>query len=194
MTDRGFTLVEMLVALFIFALIAAAGVTILSIGVRTQGAATAKLDDVAGVRRMSALLAGDLAQIVPRTARGVDGAVMRAFTGNDGRSDPLVLGYVRTGRAGAQGAGLQRVDVILNGSRLERRGYAVVDGSAQAVPMLLADDVTGLAMRYRDATGTWRPRWDNALVATLPVAVEMTVTRKSMPPLTLAFVAGPSYP
>ncbi len=194
--DVGFTLVEMLVALLIFAMISAAGVMILTIGVRTQDAAAAKLDDVAAVRRMSTLLANDLAQIVPRTARATDGAVLRAFTGNDGQSDPLVLGYVRSGWSnpdGAPRAGLQRVDVTLRDGRLERRGFAALDGSDAATPLLLADNVTGLAMRYRDEKGNWRPRWDNAIVASLPAAVEMTVTRRGAPPLTLAFIAGPSY-
>ena len=193
-TETGFTLIEMMIALFIFALIAGAGVALLSVGVRAQAAATTRLDDVADLRRMSVLLANDLSQIVPRTARSTNGATLRAFTGNDGTSDPLVLGYVRGGRSNlddAPRANLQRVDIVLDGNRLERRGYAAIDGTADVKTVVLADRVTALAMRYRDAKGVWRARWDNALLDALPVAVEMTVTRANGAPLTFAFAAGP---
>ncbi len=195
--QHGFTLIEMMVALLIFAMIAAAGVALLSFGVRAQAAATTRLDDVADVRRMSVLLANDLAQSVPRVARGADGNVLRAFTGNDGRSDPLVMGYVRGGWTNPDGKarpGIQRVDVTLNQGRLERRAYAAPDGDSLATTILLADKVTALTMRYRDKRGDWRERWDNGEIATLPAAVEMTVTRAKDPPLTLAFMAGPAYP
>lgn len=184
--EHGFTLVEMMVALFIFALLAAAGVTLLSVGVRAQATAGSRLEDTAQLRRMSSLLANDLAQIVPRTARDANGQALRAFTGNDGKSNPLVLGFVR--------AGAQRVDVALEGKTLVRRGYKAIDGTADANTMVLAENVTALSMRYRDRKGEWRPRWDNVLIDSLPAAVEMTVTRDKAAPLTLAFIAGPAYP
>jgi general secretion pathway protein J len=195
--DQGFTLVEMMVALFIFALIAAAGVTLLGVGVRAQAAATAELERTGGLRRMSVLLANDLAQAVPRTARGGDGAVLRAFTGNDGSSDPLVMGYVRAGWSNPDGvmrAGVQRVDIVLNEGRLERHGHRDVDGNSPAAVIVLADDVGTISTRYRDDKGEWRPRWDNALLTSMPVAVELTLTRAKRPPVTMAFVTGPAYP
>lgn len=197
MKQNGFTLVEMMVALFIFALIATTGVVLLSVGVRAQAAATARLDDTAAVRRMSVLLANDFAQVMPRTARASDGAVLRAFTGNDGTGNALILGYVRGGWSNLENApraGVQRVDVVLESGRLERRGYAALDGNATATAIVLAEGVTAVAMRYRDRKGDWRQRWDEPLIASLPAAVEMTLTRGREPPLTLAFVAGPNYP
>lgn len=195
--DQGFTLVEMMVALFIFALITAAGVTLLSVGVRAQAAATRELETTGGLRRMSVLLANDFAQMVPRTARDGTGNVLRAFTGNDGSSSPLVMGYVRSGWANPDGvmrAGVQRVDLVLEQGRLERRGFRDVDGNSPAATIVLADDVATVATRYRDDKGEWRPRWDNALLGSMPVAVELTITRAKQKPVTMAFVAGPAYP
>lgn len=195
--DSGFTLIELMVALFIFAMLAAAGVSLLSFGVRAQAAATQRLEDIADLRRFSTLLASDLAQALPRIARGPDGQPMRAFTGNDGRSDPLLMGYVRSGWTnpdGAPRAGIQRVDVIFVDGRLTRTAYPMVDGSVAPAGVVLADRVEQLTMRYRDRKGEWRPRWDNALLDVTPAAVEMTVKRKGEPPLVLAFVTGPAYP
>jgi general secretion pathway protein J len=122
---------------------------------------------------------------------------VRAFTGNDGRSDPLLMGYVRSGWTnpdGAPRAGIQRVDVTFVDGRLTRTAYPMVDGSVAPAGVVLADRVEQLPMRYRDRKGEWRPRWDNALLDMTPAAVEMTVKRKGEPPLVLAFVTGPAYP
>jgi len=193
--ECGFTLVELLVALILFGMIAAAGVGLLSFGVRAQAAATERLDEVAGVRRLSMLLTNDLAQTLPRIARDTGGATIRAFTGNDGSSDPLVMGYVRSGWSNPDGlarAEIQRVDIVLNNGQLVRQGYAMVDGTETTASLLLADKVRSVAMRYRDKGGDWRARWDNAALDSAPVAVEMTVTRTNSPPLTLAFLTGPA--
>lgn len=195
--ENGFTLVEMMVALFIFALLAATGVTLLSVGVRAQAAATRELEATGGLRRMSVLLANDFAQIVPRLSRSGDGTVLRAFTGNDGTSNPLIMGYVRGGWANPDGvmrAGVQRVDVVLEQGRLERRGYRDIDGNSPAATIVLADGVATVSTRYRDDKGEWRPRWDNALIETTPAAVELTITRGKQKPVTMAFVAGTAYP
>jgi general secretion pathway protein J len=195
--SAGFTLIELMVALFIFAMLAAAGISLLSFGVRAQAAATQRLEDTADLRRFSGLLAADLVQALPRLARGPDGQPVRAFTGNDGRSDPLLLGYVRAGLTNPTNsarAGIQRVDVTLADGRLTRLAYPMVDGSGASAGVVLADRVAAVTMRYRDAKGEWRPRWDDAFTASLPSAVEMTVTRTGAPPLTLAFLTGPTYP
>jgi general secretion pathway protein J len=195
--QSGFTLIELMVALFIFGLLAAAGVSLLSFGVRAQAAATQRLEDIADLRRFSTLLASDLAQALPRISRAPDGQPLRAFTGNDGRSDPLVMGYVRGGWTNPEGvsrAGIQRVDVTFAEGRLMRTAYPMVDGSAAPAGIVLADKIEQLTMRYRDRKGEWRPRWDNALLDTTPAAVEMTVKRKGEAPLVLAFVTGPAYP
>ncbi len=194
-TEHGFTLVEMMVALVIFGLLAAAGVSLLTFGVRAQGAAFAGLDDVAATRRLSVVLAGDLAQTLPRIARDVDGRPVRAFTGNDGRSDPLVMGYVRGGRTNPDNvarAGVERVDILFDGSRLLRATYPAVDGTVAAPGTVLSEGVTAITMRYRDRSGVWRARWDNAALESIPAAVEMTVARRGHAPLTFAWLGGPA--
>ena len=59
---NGFTLVEVMVALMIFGMIAAAGVAILSFSVRAQATSAARLDDTAALHRTVAALSADLAQ------------------------------------------------------------------------------------------------------------------------------------
>src|SRR5690348_16195565 len=98
MTSRnGFTLVELLVALTIFALLSAAGVTLLSFSVRAQASSDERLERLAEIRRAGALLTSDLAQAAPRISRDETGAVKPALVGGSGQGEALLLSLVRRG-------------------------------------------------------------------------------------------------
>ena len=139
---NGFTLVELLVALTIFAMLAAAGVGLLSFSVRAQDVAGQRLKTLAEVRRAGALLTSDLAQATARVSRDEAGAARPALLGGTGQGGALVLALVRRGWGNLDDAdrpSLQKVEYRLVGSRLERLAYPRVDGSPPlaAVPMLL---------------------------------------------------------
>jgi len=192
--EIGFTLVEMMVALAIFGMVAASGVALLSFSVRAQASAQRQLDTVARDRRMTALLTGDLAQAVPRPARDSDGNPLRAFEGVDGETPGIVMGYVRSGRSNPQArarSGLERVDLVFENGRLERRGYAMVDGAAPDSVMMLADGLESVRARYRDKDG-WRDRWDVAKRDAMPRAVELTLKPSGKPALLTSYLVGSS--
>ena len=190
--DDGFTLIEMMVALLIFALISAAGVSLLTFSVRAQEASTKQLDSVADDQRMASLLASDLAQAVPRVSRDVVGANQRAFSGTNGIGAAPVMRYVRSGWSNPDAsarASIQRVEIAIAGGRLERRTYAMTDGATAGEPTVLADDVETIRLRYRDK-GLWTPAWDDPRPDALPKAVELIVKRKDQPALMMAFLVG----
>ena len=191
-TANGFTLIEMMVALLIFGMLAGAGVALLTFSVRAQAAASERLDSVANDQRMASLLASDLAQAVPRITRDVVGANQRAFSGTNGVGAAPVLRYVRGGWSnpdGASRASIQRVEIALTDDRLERRTYAMTDGATAGDPMVLATGVEAVSLRYRDR-GDWTATWENDNPKILPKAVELSVTRKGSPALTMAFLVG----
>lgn len=190
--ENGFTLIEMMVALLIFGMLAGAGVSLLTFSVRAQAAASERLDSVANDQRMASLLASDLAQAVPRITRDLIGANQRAFSGTNGVGAAPVLRYVRGGWSnpdGASRASIQRVEIALNGDRLERRTYAMSDGATAGDPMVLATGIEAVSLRYRDR-GAWSTDWENNDPKKLPTAVELTLTRKKEPALTMAFLVG----
>lgn len=189
---NGFTLIEMIVALLIFGMIAAAGVSLLTFSVRAQAAAAQRLDAVGNEQRMVSLLASDLAQALPRTTRDVTGANQPAFTGTNGVGAMPVLRYVRGGWSNPEGdrrAAIQRVEIIVQDGRLERRTYAMADGAAAGMPVILADAVDSVRLRYRDK-GVWSDAWQTPDPASLPKAVELIIVRKTQPALTMAFLVG----
>ncbi len=190
--ENGFTLIEMMVALLIFGMLAGAGVALLTFSVRAQAAASERLDSVANDQRMASLLASDLAQAVPRVTRDVVGANQRAFSGTNGVGAAPLLRYVRGGWSnpdGASRASIQRVEIALTDDRLERRTYAMTDGATAGDPMVLATGVETVSLRYRDR-GVWNTTWENDNPKILPKAVELSVTRKGSPALTMAFLVG----
>ena len=190
--EHGFTLIEMIIALLIFGMLAAAGVSLLTFSVRAQAAASEQLGAVADDQRMASLLTGDLAQAVPRNTRDAIGANQPAFSGTNGVGEVPALRYVRTGWSNPDDktrASVQRVEIALAGGQLERRAYGMVDGATAGPPMVLASNVETVSLRYRDK-GLWTPVWSNPDPAALPKAVEMIVKRKDKPALLMAFLVG----
>jgi len=167
---RGFTLVEMLIALTIFGMITAAGVALLTLTVRTQATSERLLDEVGTLRRLGALLTADLGQAAPRTSRDGDGRPRPAFIGAAGNTELLLA----LGRGGNDEDPLQRVEYRLREGRLERLAFARVDGESRAVAMPLLTGLRSLRLRYRDREGLWQQAWTSTDPARLPRAVELT--------------------
>ena len=95
--EHGFTLVEVMISLMIFGLLAASGVALLSFSVRAQAATDAKLDDVQALNRLSSSLAADLAQATERQTRNESGDLLPAFTGEPGSATTPMVRLVRAG-------------------------------------------------------------------------------------------------
>lgn len=189
--ESGFTLVEMLIALVIFGMITAAGVTLLTLTVRTQETSQRLLDTLGALRRTGALLNADLAQAAPRIHRNGDGQPVAAFTGGTG-GEALLLAFVRRGweDESAFRSSLQRVEYRLRDGRLERWRYDAVDGAGHAVAMPLLEGVRRVQLRYRDRDGGWRDRWDPTDPARLPVAVELVSDSEGQGQVRQLFLVG----
>lgn len=188
--DAGFTLVEVMIALMIFGMIAAAGVALLAFSVRAQGASEVALDDTGALSRLSSILTADLAQAQDRNTRDVNGVLLPAFSG-DAAAMPL-LRLVRAGWSNpdqAPRAELQKVEYRLAGDGLERVAYPALDGAAALPPALLLDRVRTVQLRFR-YRGAWSDTWQGNPRAALPQAVELVVTRADSRLYRLLFLVG----
>ncbi|MBW6529537.1 type II secretion system minor pseudopilin GspJ [Sphingomonas sp. RRHST34] len=188
--DAGFTLVEVMIALMIFGMIAAAGVALLAFSVRAQGASEVALDDTGALSRLSSILTADLAQAQDRNTRDVNGVLLPAFSG-DAAATPL-LRLVRAGWSNpdqAPRAELQKVEYRLAGDGLERVAYPALDGAAALPPALLLDRVRTVQLRFR-YRGAWSDTWQGNPRAALPQAVELVVTRADSRLYRLLFLVG----
>lgn len=188
----GFTLVEMLVALSLFAAIAAMGVTLLRSSVDTHDAVQLRLKAMGSINRLRAVMANDLAQAVPRATRDVTGSTVPAFSGG-----PTSFSLVHAGaliQPDVPRGRLERIVYNLDGDEWLRAVQPMLDGVAPAAGDRLAGDVQSVALRYRDALGNWNDNWTSDPGNRLPLAVEMRFQRQGREPLTLMFLGTPTAP
>jgi general secretion pathway protein J len=190
---NGFTLVELMVSLFIFGMLSAAAVGLLSFSVRAQEAADIRLEALAEFRRAGALMTGDLAQAARRVTRDPAGSARPAFVGSSAETEGLLLAFVRRGWENVDEAprpSLQRVEYHLAGGRLERRAAPRLDGAATLEPTVVLEGVRRLRLRYRDKEGEWRDRWDPTDASETPRAVELVMDAEGSGTTRQLFLAG----
>lgn len=192
--EAGFTLVEVMIALMIFGMIAAAGVALLAFSVRAQGATDAALDDNAALTRLVSIMTADLAQAQDRTTRDIAGVRVPAFSG-DRNAQPM-LRFVRGGWSNpdqAPRATLQKVEYRLTGDGIERVAYPALDGAAPLPPALLIDRVQEVRVRFR-FLGAWSDTWAGNERSDLPQAMELTIVRAGNQSFRFLFLVGTGAP
>lgn len=189
---NGFTLVETLVALFVFGLLAAAAVIVLG----NSADAQLRLSDLSGevqdMQRLRAVLRADLAQAAERQPRSEAGERQPAFEGSDGNGRLFAL--VRRGWENAGGAGrasLQYVEYrIDDGSNLVRRSRPFVDGAAFTDPAMLVKGVGEVEAAFREGD-SWRATWDpKPGAAPIPVAVRLDIGTRRFGIVRQLFLTG----
>ena len=193
--QSGFTLVELIVSLLIFALLAAAGVGLLAFSVRAQQAGAAKLDDITRLNQLGSALSADLAQVRARPTRNIAGDPVPLFFGASDSGTTPMLRLVRAGWTNVDAAprpSEQKVEYRLDGGSLVRVAYPMLDGAAPGPVAAILNDVASIKLRYRYA-GAWSDQWNGTPDRPLPDAVEMTVTRTGGTIFRELFLVGTQY-
>lgn len=193
MTRRaGFTLVEVLVSLMIFAMIAAAGAAVLGVTIDNRFAVKAASDRVGDLQRMRGLLRADLGQATARRSRGPTGRpTPQPMVGAAAPGDPiLVLTRAGWSNPGEQARpSLQRVEYRLVEDRLERRVSTHLDGARPGPPQVLYRGVRDLAVTFlRD--GTEAPAFLVTPERPLPDAVRLRMTLDGYGAVDQLFLVG----
>jgi general secretion pathway protein J len=188
---KGFTLVEMLVALAIFGLISAAGVTVMRFTVDNQAIVRVHTDRIGAFQRTRAILKADLAQAADRRTRGPDGRPAReSFYGSSSDRPGLLLRFARRGwdnPAGEPRASVQYVEYRIVDGRLERLARPDLDGAPLGAPQVLIDRVRSATVAF-----LWHGQWIETLpgspVDALPQAVRLDMTIEGIGAVNQLFV------
>ncbi|ROR29565.1 type II secretion system minor pseudopilin GspJ [Inmirania thermothiophila] len=172
--SRGFTLLELLVALALLALMAAMAWGGLDAVTTTRAGTAEAAEALAALQRTLTLLEDDLAQAAPGVRRDAFGLELPALAGDGAR---LALTRVRgLTPPGGDPRPLARVTWRLEGERLVRQHRPLPDTSARPAARPLLDGVTALRWRYLDDAGAWREAWPPEDAAgRLPRAVELVL-------------------
>jgi general secretion pathway protein J len=193
-SEAGFTLVELLVALAIFALISVAGVTLLRSGSDTQLAVKDRLEALSRSNRLANAIEGDLAQAMVRPVRDQAGEPVPAFVQEDAGTPGSLFGFVRAGWSNfdeVPRAGLQRVAYVLEDRALKRLSWPMLDGAAPVDAAVLVENVGAAQVQLRDETGEWRNDWSATDANAMPRALELKLTVEGKPEQRMLFLVGP---
>lgn len=192
---NGFTLVEMMVALFIFAMLSMAGVFMLRSAVDSDEITAENLGQMAEMQRFVSLMEADLSQALPRTYRDEGGSQMPAFASEPGGPEAAFLKFTRGGQSNINGearSNLERVEYRMIDGNLERWRYRMTDGGSIDQPAVLISQVGSLTLRFRDKRGQWSGGWRTERLVDLPRAIEIRFERGGRPYRHL-FLVGTGY-
>lgn len=190
----GFTLVEVLIALLIFGMIAAAGAAVLTTTINNRFAVKQATDRTADLQRVRAMLRADLGQATSRRTRGATGRPQQQpIEGAASPGDPVLV-LTRAGWTNPDAqprASLQRVEYRLVEGRLERRVAARLDGARPGPPQVLYRGVSSLVVTFlRD--GVEAPAYITTAERPLPDAVRVVMTLDGYGPVSQLFLVGGS--
>jgi len=180
---RGFSLLEVVLAVAVFALIAAAGYAGLD---QLSRAASAQREAAATLEQLHmsmALLEQDVSQTIARPVLDDDGRSLDPFIG-----ERRQLQLTRSGWANPLNqdrSSLKRVEWRYDGDTLQRWLWPVLDRGASEPPELDSElsDVREVSWRYLDSLGQWHDQWPPAnqpqesVYLSLPHAVEIVLQR-----------------
>lgn len=179
--SAGFTLLEVLLAITIFAALSLGGYQVLQ-GVLANDAQTrVKGERLANLQRAFTVLERDFSQALARPSR-IEGEPSTAVFQAEQyqmQSDDWAVAWVRAGWLNPDAllprSQLQKVGYRLRGGQLERLNYLYPDPAigteATVVPLL--DGVRGFTLRFFGQRG-WQAAWEDA--EQLPAGVEVTLT------------------
>lgn len=155
----GFSLVELLVALVVFAALAAAAYGGLASIARVRSALATQQDRFAAVTRSVSELERDLRQAVSRSVRDNEGAVQPALIGGSDSVELSRLGFANP--LAEPRSNLQRVVYALDDNKLQRGRYAVLDRAPNSAPATttLLTHISDFHLRYFGCDGIWRDAW-----------------------------------
>ena len=209
---RGFTLVEVLIALAITAFVAAVAYTSLSTVITGVESARAGAERTQAINRTFMLLSRDLRQFVERPVRDEFGDTEPSLSG--GEAARFALSFTRAGWHNPNGlprSHLQRVNYRFEDQALWRESYPVLDraGDTEGTPVRLLDDVDYLELAFlgsvdqlRLGRGTnvdtrqWPENWvvdtsDPDALPPPPVAIEVTLGLADLGEITRLYVLPP---
>ena len=184
---RGLTLLELLVALAVFAVMAALAYGGLNIVLESRSQAEAQVQRLSQLQKAFFRIARDLEQATTREIRDGFGDTQAAMTSVAGDEGEGLVEFTRGGwlnPAGYARSHLQRVAYTLADGDLVRQSWTVLDRAqdSESFEYVVLPDVTAVAIRFLDDGGEWQESWpkettgaESEQPSPLPQAVEIRV-------------------
>lgn len=185
--QRGFTLMEVLIAVSITAVIGLGVWQVMSSVVTSRDRVDAVSEEFKGLQKTFLLLERDLRQVVSRPIRNIYGDYEPAITSQGEEFELRVTHQGWRNPLGKQRSELQRSAWEFTGDEVRRRYWVMLDQpqEEESQDQLLLSDVTAFNVRFMDENRDWQDAWPppnqgipsgpGAPIIPLPMAVEVTL-------------------
>ena len=179
----GFTLLELLIAIAIFGLLAAGCYRLFKSVSNTHEVTSGLWAQSGELQRAMAILQSDLSQLAIRPIRNNFGDHEPALTTS---AQSSLVAFTRHGwrnHIGAKRSELQRVSYVFDSGRLLRRYWETLDRAPDTPyrEQVLLDNIQGFTLKFRDHKKRWHESWppvsdkQSERMKILPAAVEYTI-------------------
>lgn len=181
---RGFTLIEVLVALAIFGFLSALAYATLGQTLNNSDMLNERMDRLQSIQRTITYLSTELLQAAPRPVRADLGQYEPALQSNFASDFALQLTHSGwPNSAGVPRSTQQRTAYRIEDQELIRYHWNVLDRTVNNLPVatVMLDEVDSLTFRFLQQNGDWTDQWPpiNVQLATntsnLPRAVAITL-------------------
>ncbi|MEM9988759.1 MAG: type II secretion system minor pseudopilin GspJ [Pseudomonadota bacterium] len=203
-SQKGLTLVELLIALMVFAFVSAAAVGVMTIASQGESQVTRVTQTLSELERARSLLRNDLLQIVDRSyGDSFTTAPLPPMLGGDrarnmleeGDGETILMAFVRRGWANPGAAqpraSLQHVTYLVKEETLIRRTRPFLDAvtdTPQADQVLL-NNVEDIRIRFLNGLN-WQEDWEALPRQPAPDAVRLNMMHPIYGELTQDFLSG----
>ncbi|WP_020408192.1 type II secretion system minor pseudopilin GspJ [Hahella ganghwensis] len=213
----GFTLLEILIAITITAMLGTGAFYLLSQGIRTKDSTEARGEILEELQKSQRIIEYDFSQAVPRSIRGEYGDQFYAFSNlnaltlveftRTGWRDPKsLLALMDEDAEVVPRSQLQRVSYEMEEDDLYRVFWDVLDRAQDSKPyrQMVMEDVEEIRLRFLDNDNEWAEQWppqeqlvnsESDPYHSLPKAVELEFTHKTFGKVRRLYqISGSSIP
>ena len=194
--EAGFSLVETLIATFIFALISAMAVALISSYQSSRVSLRAADEKLATLEIARAIIRDDYFSAIQRPVRDQFGSQLTPFEAGEHMLGGVRQRLVRSGDMGAKLndtlSEVKRVEYLINDGVLTRRTYGRSDIVQGATPtnQTLLSGIRNLNIRYA-TEGVWTEEWGTSLAASdIPRLAEMVIEFEGGQQTRMTFLIG----
>lgn len=185
---RGYTLIEVIISLAIFAILSTLSVGVLSRAFDTKAKLQAQLEPLSELELAIARITLDTAQIVPRTVRTNDMTLLPAFSVGKKHIEFTRGGFIPVDKNASEST-LRRVGLMCENHQLIRSTWAKLDGLSHDTPkqQVLLNHLKSCNFSFVSAERRWTDVWRETKKHPLPTAFKLHLVLDDLGEVGLVF-------
>lgn len=191
----GFTLIEILIALAVFAILATVTSSVMYYAFNTRARVNQQADRLNTVQLALLLLERDITQAIPRAVFGNEMHLFPAFIGQPAYFELTRLG-LENPHSLEKRSNLQRLAYVCNNNQLLRRIWPILDSTNRDryEDRIVLDNLTACRFAYLNHNLQVLPEWrenavrQNQKAEPLPKAIQINLTLKDWDKISLLFI------